>query len=254
MREFARGGLRLWYEERGEGVPLLFLHGMGGSHRQVFAALDPMPGVRLIAPDMQGHGESGAAWDGFGFSSLADDAAALADDLGIGEFWLGGISLGAAVGVTLALRRPGRVKGLALVRPAWTDAPMAPDVRRLYALCAQYLGRSDLDGFMKAPEYASVSALSAYTAGALTSFFRDPASLEHFRKFEVLPPSVPYSGADLKGLPAVPTIVIACRNDLVHPFELAEWHRDRIPGARLYEIPDKDTDPEGHRAQMNAHI
>ncbi len=49
---------------------------------------------------------------------------------------VGGISLGAAVAVNVALRHPGRVLGLVLVRPAWIDRPLPENVALYCDDCA----------------------------------------------------------------------------------------------------------------------
>src|SRR5438445_10047281 len=51
-------GFQLYYEERGDGDPLLLLHGgtgIGGDWQHVFTSGDP-GGYRLIVPDLRGHG------------------------------------------------------------------------------------------------------------------------------------------------------------------------------------------------------
>ncbi len=254
MPEFLHRGLALRYHDQGEGVPFIFLHGLGGGIAQILSAFEPAAGVRLITLDQQGHGESEANWETFGFSALADDAAALADHLRIPSFHLGGISMGAAVSVTLALRFPGRVRGLALVRPAWTDQPMRPELRRLFSVCAQHLQKGDRQGFLATPEYAAVKGLSAYTAGAFAAYFGDGASVRHWRKFVLLPASAPFEEPGQLGGIGMPTLVVANRNDYVHPFAYGEYFARQIPGARLHEIPDKDSDPAGHRAALNARL
>lgn len=242
------------YTQRGSGIPLVFLHGMGGSHRQILDTLDVIPGVRLIVPDLQAHGGSEVSWSGYGFDALAQDVAALADFLELGPFFLGGISMGAAVSVKAALGHPSRVRGLLLVRPAWINRAMRAEVRHIYALCASYLERGDREGFEHTPDYLALKARSAYTSGALSAYFNDPASISHAKKFLILPACAPYSKPDLKAITGIRTSIIACRNDLVHPFEYAEFHREHIAGASLHEIPDKDRDSPAHRAQLNRHI
>ena len=51
---------------------------------------------------------------------------------------IGGISLGSAVAVNVALRYPERVLGLVLSRPAWIDRPLPENVQ-LYSTIADLL-------------------------------------------------------------------------------------------------------------------
>jgi pimeloyl-ACP methyl ester carboxylesterase len=59
------------------------------------------------------------------FDTFADDVIALADQLELARFVVGGISLGAATALNLAIRYPRRVTALVLCRPAWLDRPQA---------------------------------------------------------------------------------------------------------------------------------
>ena len=50
---------------------------------------------------------------------FADDVLAFADLRGVERFVVGGISMGAAIALRIAVRHPERVSGLVLARPAW---------------------------------------------------------------------------------------------------------------------------------------
>ena len=137
MDSFTYGGIRLEYEVSGQGRPLVFLHGLGGnagvqnngfpgnsgSIRQIQGVCQPIAGVRLICPNQQGHGGSGADWERFGFDRLAEDVIGLLDHLKLEKAAFAGISMGAAVCLNLAVRFPG---GKAAAHPkrlaGWTYA------------------------------------------------------------------------------------------------------------------------------------
>ncbi|MFI2380188.1 alpha/beta fold hydrolase [Streptomyces sp. NPDC018964] len=112
------------YDVVGSGErTLLLLHG-GSGRRQWF---DPMAallsdGMRMIRPDMPGHGESAATPGSY---RLEDSAAAMAevlDHFGSPRCWVVGHSHGAHVGAVLAEDRPDLVAGLVI-----GDAPMDRD-------------------------------------------------------------------------------------------------------------------------------
>jgi pimeloyl-ACP methyl ester carboxylesterase len=73
------------------------------------------------------------------FDTFADDVIALADQLELARFVVGGISLGAGTALNLAIRYPGRVIALALCRPAWLDRPQAEFNRHAYTEIADLL-------------------------------------------------------------------------------------------------------------------
>ena len=125
----------------GEGKPLLFMHGMGGSIRQIQGMYDPIDGIRLIAPNLQGHGGSAPNWEHYDFDHLADDALAVLDALGEKQVIAAGVSMGAAVALNLALRCPERISRLVLIRNAWTWEAMDADRQLAYRDLGECLAR-----------------------------------------------------------------------------------------------------------------
>ncbi len=97
---------------RGEGPPLLLLHGLYGSSGNLnrftrrFAR-----GYRVLAPDLRNHGRSPHR-PGMDYPTLAADVEVLLDREGIGQVAVLGHSMGGKVAMTLALSRPERVAAL----------------------------------------------------------------------------------------------------------------------------------------------
>lgn len=114
--------------ERGEGtgLPVVFLHGFGGS-------LDNWTNVqntialhrRTIAIDLPGHGKS-VAHGAADWSAMATALAATLVDRSVGRAHFVGHSMGGAVAATLALAEPQRVASLVLIAPAG----IGPEVNR----------------------------------------------------------------------------------------------------------------------------
>jgi pimeloyl-ACP methyl ester carboxylesterase len=104
-------------EGAGRGLPVLFVHGLGGNGGQWALQLDDLRGRRrALALDLRGHGDSDPAEDGaYDVPSLARDVAAVADHFALRRFVLAGHSLGAAVAIAYAADHPQRVAGLLLV-------------------------------------------------------------------------------------------------------------------------------------------
>ncbi len=112
-------GARIHYVERGEGPPILMVHGLGGSLHQMLRPLmeEFGDGYRLIALDRPG---SGYSTRGRGQVTLAEQARFLCrfmDRLGIDKPMIVGHSLGGAVALATAIDHPERVAGLALISP-----------------------------------------------------------------------------------------------------------------------------------------
>lgn len=120
----------LWYEDQGQGVPVLFVHGwcmssaVWGLQREAVAA-----GYRFLAVDLRGHGGSTAAGaDSDGFAGYADDLVRLIRQLELQELLAVGWSLGAQVLLKAYPSLQQQLKGLVLVgaTPRFSAAPHFP--------------------------------------------------------------------------------------------------------------------------------
>lgn len=115
---------RLFASARGEGRPIVFLHGGLADHRAALfrvGHLTARSGLRLITPDLRGSGRSifhgEISWD-----QLADDVAALLDHLGLERAIVGGTSMGSGVALRFALRHAARLDRLLLLSPFYPGA------------------------------------------------------------------------------------------------------------------------------------
>src|SRR4051812_34950321 len=109
-------GLSLYYEDEGTGDPLVLLHGGLGSV-EMFASVRPALGGRrrVIAVDFQCHGRTADIDRPLRPEHLADDVAALIEQLGAAPADVLGYSLGAAAALRLAIQHPGLVRRLVLI-------------------------------------------------------------------------------------------------------------------------------------------
>jgi pimeloyl-ACP methyl ester carboxylesterase len=112
----AVNGVELYYEIHGEGSPLLMLHG-GVNPSDMFGAPLEMMAERhqVYAVHLRGHGfstDTDAPWS---YEQMADDVAALLDELGIDQIGLMGWSLGGGVALQTAIRHPARVGKLIVI-------------------------------------------------------------------------------------------------------------------------------------------
>src|SRR5438046_2535852 len=106
----------LAYDASGSGRPLLLVHGYPLSRKMWDQQLENLPdAARVIAPDLRGHGESDMPAETYTVDRLADDLAALLDELGLAEpVVVGGLSMGGYVALAFYRRHPARVAGLIL--------------------------------------------------------------------------------------------------------------------------------------------
>ena len=108
-------GAKLYYEEAGSGLPLLFVHEFAGDHRSWEAQLRFFARrYRCIAYNARGYPPSDVPEDPTAYSQerQADDAAAVLDHLKIERAHVVGLSMGAFATLHFGLRHPARARSL----------------------------------------------------------------------------------------------------------------------------------------------
>lgn len=108
--------IEMYYELRGDGEPLVLLHGGGGigaNWNLIFKG--PVPDYRMVMPDLRGHGKTTNPSGVFSFKQLAFDVYALLDRLGIRQFKAIGMSMGAKTLLHMATQQPDRIEAMVLV-------------------------------------------------------------------------------------------------------------------------------------------
>jgi len=97
MPTFHHDQIAFNYVDEGEGLPVILQHGLTADLRQPLEILPERDGLRVIRMDMRGHGGTYPLGpeDGFSFTQMATDVLVLADHLGLEQFVIGGISMGA---------------------------------------------------------------------------------------------------------------------------------------------------------------
>src|SRR3954454_16353317 len=107
MPRILANGHHLFFEEQGQGDPLVFLSGLGGDHRAFSVAMRHFASrYRTLALDARDVGQSDRAEGHYGTADLAEDVAAWCNELGLPPAHVVGHSLGGAVAQELALRHP----------------------------------------------------------------------------------------------------------------------------------------------------
>lgn len=112
-------GSRLRYLVCGAGEPLVLVHGLGGAASN-WLPLAPLlePGRRLLVPELPGHGGSEPLPAAPNLNAYADSLAEVAEREGLFPAAVVGHSLGGAIALRLAIRRPDGVSRLVLAAAA----------------------------------------------------------------------------------------------------------------------------------------
>ncbi len=232
------GGQRVHYQRHlgaTGGSQLVLVHGAGGTLMHWPGELRRLPGPTVYALDLPGHGNSG----GGGRASIteyADVVQDFAEALHLPPFVLAGHSMGGAIALELALRRPECLAGLVLIGTG-ARLRVAPEI--LEGLLTDYRRTSDL------------LARWAYRDGV------DQATLlEGARTLRRVPASVTYgdyaacNGFDRRpdvpriGLPA---LIVCGLADRMTPPGFSQWLNEQLPGSQLVLVPEA-----GHMVMLEA--
>ncbi|MGE5595057.1 MAG: alpha/beta fold hydrolase [Hyphomicrobiales bacterium] len=229
----------LYYEELGEGEPLLLIMGQGSDHHGWDEVRDDFATThRVIVYDHRGTGQSDKPREpAYSLSMFAADAVAILDHLSIERAHVYGISMGGRIAQWLGIDYPGRVGSLVLGattpgnrkgvrRPPEVDEvmstrPQDPE-QALRFLMEQMVSPGYIDSH---PEY--VARMRERRLNPIPDY----AQRMHYLASEA------HDSWDRLPEISAPTLVIHGDQDLVNPTENAQLLAFRIPGAELCLVP-----------------
>ena len=108
-------GTRIYWEESGNGEPILLIMGLGYAHQMWFRTQPVLEArYRTVVFDNRGVGQSDVPEGPYSIAQMADDAAAVLDAASIPRARVLGISMGGMIAQEFALRHPARVERLVL--------------------------------------------------------------------------------------------------------------------------------------------
>ena len=152
-------GMQMYYEVSGTGDPLVVLHGAYMNIPSMGAIIPRLAAThKVYAIEFQGHGRTTDIDRPITYHNLADDVAAFMDKVGLAKADVFGYSMGAAVGLQLAIRHPQKVNKAAL-------ASVAYDVRGWQPAFIAFIPQMTVDFFVNMPMAAEYKKFAADTNG-----------------------------------------------------------------------------------------
>lgn len=122
-------GLEMYYEIHGTGDPLVVIHGSFMSIESMGALIPRLAETRqVIAVELQAHGRTADIDRPLSPDLMADDVAALIQELGIEKADVFGYSLGGAIAMRLAIRHPEVVRKLVIVSTTYKAEGWYPEL------------------------------------------------------------------------------------------------------------------------------
>lgn len=224
-------GVRHHYVSKGEGPPVVLVHGLGGSLHAWHGVTENLSyHHHVVALDLRGHGRSDASQGPFSIPAFAHDVETLIAALELPAVTLVGHSMGTLIAQHLAATRPEVVDNLVLVGGISYFEPPARDA---YVKRAETVEADGMDALVEdwipgalAPR---TRAKLPQLEGLLRELFlrNDPASYAKSCRALSKPPS--FQRSDI----GQPTLLLVGDHDRSTPVAMTEeLHRD-IPVSRV---------------------
>jgi pimeloyl-ACP methyl ester carboxylesterase len=241
------GSITLKGETLGDGPPVVLLHGLSATRRNVVQGSRALVkrGYRLIAYDARGHGQSqpGPSYE---YSDLVEDLEAVLAELGVDSAALVGSSMGAATAMAFTLEHPERVPALVQITPAYTGYARTGDVDgEIWEKLADALD-GGIDRFLEVAQPGNLPERWREVAREATRQRMErhadlTAVAEALRE---LPRSIAWKGLEPLSRLDLPVLVVGSQDDSdwLHPLGVAQEYCRKRPNCELV-VEDKGDSP-----------
>lgn len=243
------------YVQPGDAPLVVLQHGLCGDANQPAELFPADAGLRHAVLDCRGHGKSPAGpYDHLSIATFADDLVTMIESLGATVAAVGGVSMGAAIALRLAVLRPDLVPALILVRPAWVIETAPTNMLPMAMVGGMIAAGYSVVDFNQSALAETLAIQAPDNLASLRGFFdreplTDTAAL--LRRVSADGPGV--TATDIGAL-TMPVLILGSADDVIHPISHAQRLELLIPGSRLVEVPPKGQNRKQHVAAVRLAI
>jgi len=258
-RYFDIRGLRFCIRRWGtESEPILFLHGVHGTSASWDGVVQALNGVRpAIGMDLRGHGGSSWPDDGYDVRTIADDVAAVVQEMSP-PYDIVGHGFGAAAALVVAAIHPTVVRRLLMSELPIDDRETGP-VTRIIRETPESFGSFEEGRQFLAERMVGVSAetidrrASERLRRDLDGRWRWRGSISGMRAL-IKRPMAGFNLWELAPRVLAPTVVVRGSRSIVFPVESFERLARVIPGAEGFQIANVGQALPDERPLAMAHV
>ena len=235
-------------ELAGQGPPVVLLHGLSATRRNVVQGSRALlrRGYRLIAYDARGHGASSPA-PSYNYPGLIEDLEAVLAELAVDRVALVGSSMGAATAMAFALRHPDRAAAVVQITPAYNGEARTGNVDDgAWDAMATGLEQGGVDAFVEVaqPGGAGEGWKQIAREAIRQRMERHEHPQEVAQALRQMPRSAAWDGLEALQEVQTPVLIVASRDqmDHLHPLAIAREYERLLPNAQLV-VEDEGKSP-----------
>jgi len=227
-------GIELYYEDRGKGPVLVFVHGLGENSNSWKYQMEFFEKTfRVIAMDLRGHGKSADGEEPITMTLFADDVLALLEGLGIKKAHFVGHSMGGLINQEIAAHHGSSMQTMVLSDAAGFYPPP--------------FGTTGLEERLRRIDTMSMDDVAQAIVDVACCPTAPAAIKAEVKEMFAANRKVPYRQATIATLKAdyrpyhsqmtMPTLLLVGQYDQTTPLSYAQFLNAAIPGSKLQIIP-----------------
>jgi len=237
-------------ESYNSGFPVIFQHGLTGDSKQSAEIFPLNQNFYRITLECRGHGISDIGNSKFfSIKYFADDIIKLIKKRKLKKIIIGGLSMGAAIALRIAILEPKLIKGLILARPAWITKSNPKNLKPFIYIAELIQNFSQEKGvsiFLNSKISKEIMRKSPDNFNSLVSLFdkiQNNNIAEMVKCIAIDGPNV--SENQICNI-QIPTLIIGNKNDFIHPLSYAKKLSNMIKNSKLEIITSKSESYENY--------